>query len=91
MLKINFIIHYFLKTLHFKESCNLIGWQHFGTYPENQNFARYRIVGEISITLVFILDYFYFREKLMTKFKKKKKKTLFWGHFFPFLLKFGQK
>ena len=28
--KINFIIHFFLMVLHFKESCNLIGWQHFG-------------------------------------------------------------
>ena len=27
--KINFIIHFFLKILQFKESCNLIGWQHF--------------------------------------------------------------
>ena len=25
----NFIIHFFLEILHFKESCNLIGWQHF--------------------------------------------------------------
>ena len=30
MQKINFIIHFFLMILHFKESCNLIGWQHFG-------------------------------------------------------------
>ena len=28
--KINFIIHFFLEILHFKESCNLIGWQNFG-------------------------------------------------------------
>ena len=28
--KINWIIHFFLAILHFKESCNLIGWQHFG-------------------------------------------------------------
>ena len=28
--KIDFIIHFFLEILHFKESCNLIGWQHFG-------------------------------------------------------------
>ena len=25
---INFINHFFLEILHFKESCNLIGWQH---------------------------------------------------------------
>ena len=30
MQKINFIIHFFLMILHFKESCNLIGWQHSG-------------------------------------------------------------
>ena len=28
--KINFIIHFFLEILHFKEFCNLIGWRHFG-------------------------------------------------------------
>ena len=26
--KTSFIIHFFLEILHFKESCNLIGWQH---------------------------------------------------------------
>ena len=57
MQKINLIIHFFLTVLHFKESCNLIGWQYFGPLIEAQNFARY--VSEISITmLVFILDYF---------------------------------
>ena len=29
MQKTNFIIHFFLEILHFKESCNLIGWQHW--------------------------------------------------------------
>ena len=28
--KKNFIIQFFFEILHFKESCNLIGWQHFG-------------------------------------------------------------
>ena len=28
--KIHFIIHFFLEILHFKESCNSIGQQHFG-------------------------------------------------------------
>ena len=27
--KINFVIHFLLEVLHFKESCNFIGWQHF--------------------------------------------------------------
>ena len=57
MQKIKFIIQLFLTILHFKESCNLLGWQHFGPKLETQNFAR--CIGEISITiLVFILDYF---------------------------------
>ena len=30
MQKINFIIQLFLTILHFKEFCNLLGWQHFG-------------------------------------------------------------
>ena len=28
--KMNFIIHIFFEILHFKESCNLISWQHYG-------------------------------------------------------------
>ena len=30
MQNMNCIIHFFLSILHFKESCNLIGWRHFG-------------------------------------------------------------
>ena len=30
MPKVNFIIHFFLEVLHFKESSNLIGLEHFG-------------------------------------------------------------
>ena len=30
MQKINFIIHFFLDILQFKESCSLIGQKHFG-------------------------------------------------------------
>ena len=48
MTKINFIVHFFLEILHFKESCNLIDWQYFGPWLENQNFARHGIGGEIS-------------------------------------------
>ena len=68
--KINFIIHFFLEILHFKESWYLIGWQHSGPQLENQNFARYGIGGEVSVTiLVFILDYS--QKKLITKYFKK--------------------
>ena len=81
MPKINFIIHFFLEILHFKESCNLIDWQHFGPWLENQNFVRHAIGGKIITTIIVsILDYFL--EKLMTKcFKKSKNPVL--GPFCP--------
>ena len=73
MQKINFIIHFFLTILHFKESCNLIGRQHFGPKLETQNYAR--CFGEISITiLVFIIDYF--PEKLTWQNFSKNQKIL---------------
>ena len=37
MSKIYFIIHFFFKILHFKKSCNLISWLHFGPKLKNQN------------------------------------------------------
>ena len=84
-VKINVTIPFFLKILLYKESCNLIGRQHFGPLLENPNFARYGTGGEISITAyVFIFDQF--QEKLMTKFFSKNR-----GHFRHFLPKFGQK
>ena len=46
--KINFIPHAFLKT----------GYQHFGPYIENKNFAKYGVGGEISTISAFILDHF---------------------------------
>ena len=71
--KINFIIHFFLWILHFKESCSLISQQNFDPQLENQNFASHGIGGEISIAIFWIFQ-----------------KTLFWGHFEPFLPKFGE-
>ena len=48
-------INFFLEILHFKESCSSIGQQQL----KNQNFVKYVIRGEISITIVFfILAYF---------------------------------
>ena len=35
--KINFIIHFFLEILQFKESCNLIGWQDFEFSKKKKN------------------------------------------------------
>ena len=59
MPKIHFLVLFLLGILHFKESCNLIGEQHFDPKLKNQNSVRYEIGSEISITiLVFILDYF---------------------------------
>ena len=73
MTKMNVFTHFFLEILHFKEFCNLIGKQHFGTKLKNQNFVRYGIGVEISITtLFFVLDYIH--EKLMTKFFKNSRK-----------------
>ena len=58
MLKIQFIVHFFLDILQFKESCNLMGQQHFCPSLKSHNFVRSGIGGEISITiLVFILDF----------------------------------
>ena len=51
MTKIYFIIHLVFEILHFKESCKLIGWQHFGPWLENQNFGTYGIGGKISTTI----------------------------------------
>ena len=69
MPKTNFMIHFILEIFYFKESCSLIGQQHFGPWLDNQDFGRYVISGEMSVTIiVFILDYF--QEKLMTKISK---------------------
>ena len=69
-----------------KESCDLNGQQHFGPQLENQNFVRYGIGAEISITiLVFILDYF--QEKLMIKFFQKSPRKPILG---PFWALFSQ-
>ena len=68
--------------LHFKESWNLIGQQHFGPKHENQNFTKYGIGDGISITIfVIILDYF--QEKAMKNFFNKKSKKPHFGPFFP--------
>ena len=77
-LKIHSIILFFLKILHFKESCNLIGQHHFGPYFENQNFTRYEIGGEILLKILF-------PEKTSDKiFQKNPKKPIlgpFWAPF----------
>ena len=87
--QINFIIHFFPEIIHFKESCNLTGRQHFGQYIKNQNFARYGIGGETSITiLVFTIGYF--QQKLMTKFFKIPKNPIWWQFLCPFCSNLGK-
>ena len=83
MQKSHFIFHFFPEILHFKESCNLIGWQH----PELESCQiwdwRWNINNNIS-----------FNFKL---FRRKTNGKVFWkmqkqpGHSRPFLPKFEQK
>ena len=40
MQKMNFIIHFFLTILHFKECSNLIGWQHLGSITEDPKLLQ---------------------------------------------------
>ena len=87
LLAKNTLHHSFLSwVFNFKESCNLIGQQHFSPQLENQNFSRYGTDGEISITiLVFTLGFF--QEKTNDKiFQKNPKKTIrraILGPFYP--------
>ena len=82
--KTNFIIHFFLEISHFKESCNLIGWQQW----ELEFYQIWDWWWNISnISFHFRL----FPRKTMTKFLEKSKQKLFWGYFGPFLPKIWQK
>ena len=73
--KINFILHFFLEILHFKESCSFDWLTTFWPITWEPDFARYWIGVEVSMAiLVFILDYF--QEKLMKTFLKKMKKPI---------------
>ena len=38
--KINLIIHFFLEILHFKECCNLIGWQQIWPITQEPEFCQ---------------------------------------------------
>ena len=83
MQKINFVIHLFITILHFEDSCNLIGWQHFGPKLETKNFSR--CLGEISKTILVLILNWIPRKTKITKFFKKSK-IAFWPHSGPFLL-----
>ena len=83
MTKMNVFTHFFLEILHFKEFCNLIGKQHFGPKLKNQNFVRYGIGVEISITTLFLTTTItrLYPRKTNDKISQKSQKTLIWGHF----------
>ena len=57
---------------------------------ENQNFSRYGIDGEISITIL-VFNLVYFQKKSNDKIVQKMQKILFWSYFDPFFPKFGEK
>ena len=84
--KTNLISQSFWQILHFKESCNLIGQEHFVQYfGQNKHFARHGVCNEKSrIKRTLILHSFL--EKKMKKFSKKC--NVIFGFFLP---KFWQK
>ena len=86
--KIKFIPPFFPEILHSEESYHLISQKYFSQHIENQNFARYGVCGEISVTIsFFILDYF--QEKLITNFSKMQKKNFFFGSFWAHFWQIG--
>ena len=82
MQKINFIIHFFLTILHFKGSCTLVGWQHFGTFwdPNLCQICWWSINNDIYS---FLLDYF--QEKLTCQNFSKHPKSPILGPYWAFL------
>ena len=83
MLKTNLIIHFFLEILHFKESGNLIGWQH----QELEFCQKWDWWWNINSNISF--HFRLFPGKTNDKIFKKILKNLLWGHFGPFLPKFA--
>ena len=90
MSKINFIIHFFLETLHFKESCDVIGiLTTFWPITRETEFCQiwdwwWNINN--NITFHFRL----FSRKTDDKIFQKIPKTLFWGHLDPFCPNLGK-
>ena len=85
MPKINFIIHFFLEILHFKESCNLIDRHHN---------SRTRISSDMGLMVRYNNISFRFRlfpGKTNDKFFKTFNKTYIGSHFGSFFPKFWQK
>ena len=70
----SFILYAFLK----------IDCQHFDSFFENQNFAKYEIGIEISATILLAFILHYFKEKLMKNLSKNKNKKYFGANLGPF-------
>ena len=78
-----FIIHFFFRILSFKESCNLIMWQHFRSYLE----TFLRIGSDVSIT---ILLFKLFQKTSNHKNFQKQNENIFGCHFSSFCPNFGK-
>ena len=76
MLKINFMIHFFLEILHFKNPAIWLANSILAQNSENQNFVKYGTGDEILITIL-VLILHNFQEKIMRSFFKKSKKNYF--------------
>ena len=75
----------FLEIWLIKNSCNLIGWEHFGPYLRNQNFLKNGIcAGTLQKIQVFVIERIQY--KLIVKFKNFSinSKNRFWPLFCPF-------
>ena len=72
--KLTWSLDFFTDFLHFKESYNLIGQQHFGQQLQKKNFARHGVCdGKNKKNFQFAL----FLGKTNDKFSKKMQNTLF--------------
>ena len=90
MQKIRLFYWFVLEIWLIKKSCNLIGWEHFGTYLRNKDPPKYGIcTGAQEIIKVFIIEQI--QRKLTTKSFNKFKKPCFWSIFGPFSQTLGQK
>ena len=85
--KINFIIHFFLEILHFRESSNLTGPQHLAHNSRTRILPDMKLVVKISHNISFHLRLF--PVKTNAKIFQKILKNLLWGFFGPILSKFG--
>ena len=88
MPKINFIIHFFLEMLHFKESCKLIGHKIWPITQEPEFCQTWHWWWNISNKISF---HFRLLPRKTNNIFQTIQKDLFCSHSRPFLPKFGQK